>query len=267
MQVQRDESSLLVLPYFSDSRRTRQQADTETCLVGYNTVRHESLSDMGTSSRSNIQYQLKRTYLLFLIDCCHIWLITAKTVASVDRCPHIIIFIAFQPSNYEEFTSQLYQREAEWCERLPVQAELVRVDVSGRSFTRLTDYRRWAAVPLVPTMPTVLSLRATTFKVVNSLDVTVGPQIIFLMFPINYFPQFLLCAAPLIAFKFMTAATLKFALCLEMCFFSSHHLKALPLLWLVIKQTEPVRRYLQHSVLYLQHHQLPLSSFFQQSNI
>ena len=73
VQVQRDESSLLVLPYFSDSRRTRQQADTETCLVGYNyTVWHESLSDMGTSSRSNIQYQLKRTCLLFLIDCCHI---------------------------------------------------------------------------------------------------------------------------------------------------------------------------------------------------
>ena len=67
-------------------------------------------------------------------------------MASVDRCPHIIIFITFQPSNYEEFTSQLYDTECserlERLERLPVKAEVVTVDVSGATFSRMTDYRR-----------------------------------------------------------------------------------------------------------------------------
>ena len=54
----------------------------------------------------------------------------------------------FQPSNYEEFTSQIY--ETECSERLgpdrtdgvPVKAEMVKVDVSGATFSRMTDYRR-----------------------------------------------------------------------------------------------------------------------------
>ena len=45
---------------------------------------------------------------------------------------------SFQPSDYQEFTSQLHQRN----EVIPVEAEVVRVDVSGKSFSRLTDYRR-----------------------------------------------------------------------------------------------------------------------------
>ena len=56
-----------------------------------------------------------------------------------------MIISTFQPSNYEEFTSQLYDTEAECSERLeraPVKAELVTVDVSGASFSRMTDYRR-----------------------------------------------------------------------------------------------------------------------------
>ena len=59
-----------------------------------------------------------------------------------------IIYCPFQPSNYEEFTSQLYDTEC--SERLgqdrpdgpPVKAEVVRVDVSGATFSRMTDYRR-----------------------------------------------------------------------------------------------------------------------------
>ena len=47
---------------------------------------------------------------------------------------------SFQPSDYQEFTSQLHQRNV--SEVIPVEAEVVRVDVSGKSFSRLTDYRR-----------------------------------------------------------------------------------------------------------------------------
>ena len=59
--------------------------------------------------------------------------------------------IMFQPSNYEEFTSQL-QCDTETYATLSLDTgvmvpssgagELVTVDVSGKTFNRMTDYRR-----------------------------------------------------------------------------------------------------------------------------
>lgn len=59
----------------------------------------------------------------------------------------------FQPSNYEEFTNQL-QCDTELYGRMTVDngvmvsgtgaGEVITVDVSGKSFNRMTDYRRWA---------------------------------------------------------------------------------------------------------------------------
>ena len=63
----------------------------------------------------------------------------------------ISFIVIFQPSNYEEFTSQLYDTECserlmvDRPDGLPVKAEMVTVDVSGATFSRMTDYRRWAA--------------------------------------------------------------------------------------------------------------------------
>ena len=61
------------------------------------------------------------------------------------------VIIIFQPSNYAEFSSQLI-RERSVLEQLPDSAvllpdsgagEMISVDVSGATFSRMTDFRRW----------------------------------------------------------------------------------------------------------------------------
>ena len=55
----------------------------------------------------------------------------------------VLILNLSQPSNYEEFSSRLDEQDySEKIEGLPCKSELVTVDVSGKSFARMTSYRR-----------------------------------------------------------------------------------------------------------------------------
>ena len=61
-------------------------------------------------------------------------------------CPSIM-FTCFQPRNYEEFTSgmmvdKLRDSEVTAVDGLAGAGEVVTVDVSGNTFSRMTDYRR-----------------------------------------------------------------------------------------------------------------------------
>ena len=53
----------------------------------------------------------------------------------------MVLFL--QPSDYEEFSRRLDDHDSSQKQgKVPLKSELVRVDVSGKSFARMTDYRR-----------------------------------------------------------------------------------------------------------------------------
>ena len=68
---------------------------------------------------------------------------------SLAICPSLIISSYFQPRNYEEFTSGMMvdrlrdSSVISTVDGVTGTGEVVMVDVSGKTFNRMTDYRRW----------------------------------------------------------------------------------------------------------------------------
>ena len=141
-QVNRDDVAFVCVPVLSDPDKKRNlYLEIETRLVCY--ILQEKHNHFLEKTQNSIApLQNMRSFLKFSQRFNAILLLVNITFLKrfLANKSHALLL---QPSNYEEFSSRLDDPDTSRKQgNIALKSELVRVDVSGKSFARMTDYRR-----------------------------------------------------------------------------------------------------------------------------